>query len=153
MTIKEIETILYNYRKQCSIYDKKLYALCKLRYEMQGLKGLDYSAVRVQGGEISPTIEKLIDKELELEKEVNKCLLAKSTAYDGAIRLIYLLNNKDHLCDIVSEFFLLDKSISYLAGKYHYNIQTCYNKIYKSKRILVKITEAKGLTKEDFNIF
>ena len=150
MNKQEINKILYSHKKASSYYEKKLFELCKLRYEMQGLKGFDYSAIRVQGGEQTNVCERLIDKEIELSKVVQTALLGKTTAYEGAMKLIYLLSNKDNDCDILGDIFLLGKTYSETARKYNYDLYALRNKVFKAKVKLSKITTEKALKLEDF---
>ena len=153
MTKKEVAIILSEYRRKCSIYDKKLFALCKLRYEMQGLKGFDYSAIRVQGGESENVIERLIDKEIELSKVVQQALIDKTTSYEYAMKIIYLLPNKDNDCDILADIYLLGKSYGETAKNYNYDINSLWNKVGIAKKKLSELTEELGLKFENFYFY
>lgn len=117
---------------------------------MQGVSGTDYTKLRVQGGEKSCAMVDLIDKEIKLSKAVQEALIKKSEAYEGAMKLIYLLSNKDNACDVLGDIYLLNKSYCEVAKTYHYDINSLWNKVSKEKNRLVQITTAKGLEKEDF---
>lgn len=153
MKIREIEDILYDYRKKCKKYDTILLQLCKLRYDMQGLKAQNYSKIIVQGGQQDSSLDRLIDTAIKLEEKIQDALIEKTTAYTVATRLIFMLSNSDHLCDILIDFFLLGHTISDISKRYYYQKQTCYNKLNIAKKLLARITEEKGITKETLENF
>ena len=150
MTVREVEEILTAYRIKNKVYEYKRLELVKLRNEMVGLKAFDYNAVRVQGGEKSSPLDRLIDLESKLSSEVQKAFIDKATAYDGAMRLVFLLPNKGNDADILCEMYLLGKTYHEVSKKFFCEKQVVWNKVSKAKRLLSKITTAKGLVKEDF---
>lgn len=150
MNVKDVEYILQRFNKESSRYNKRLLLLNQVRYQMQGLNGFDYSKVRVQGGEKRMPLEELYDKEQELKKSLEQAFIDQTTAYDCAIRLIYLLPNANNDCDILCEIYLLRKSYNDTAKKFCYTKETLWNKVSKAKRLLAKITTEQGLSLEDF---
>lgn len=150
MTLKEINEILYLHKNKTSLWESTNYRLYLVRQKMQTIKTASYDSERVQGGEKRSFLEELIDREKSLETALQRLSIEIDNAYAGAMRLIYLLDNKDKDCDVLSFIYLQNKNYYETSKHFVYDCAYLRVKVNRAKRRLLSITNEKSLSKENF---
>ena len=129
MTYEEVKEVLHSYLKKLRLYKTYSELVNAARQDLDGLKAVDYGAIKVQGGIGSNSTEKAILRLDKLLSRKDKIMEEMFELEDKIAELITYLNDEEQT--LIIDRYMQGASFRKIANKYCYDYNALCNKFTK----------------------